>query len=60
MGIRDSEEGVKPPKRVCVLVNTSSWLAHHILSGERRTLVDVVVNETGSDESKRLFGRADT
>ena len=59
MGIRDSEEGVKPPKRVCVHVNASSLLAHHVLSGERRTLVDVV-NETDSDESKRLIGRADT
>jgi len=35
-------------------------LAHHIFTGERLTLVDVVVNETGSDESKRLIGRADT
>lgn len=65
------KNGVKPPKRLCLHqqnVNTSGLAARHILIGERRRLVDenvekpvdVVVNEAGIDQSKRLIGRVYT
>jgi hypothetical protein len=68
---KDSEEEVKPPKRLCIHqqnLNISGVSARHILIGERRRLVDenvekpvdVVVNETVIDQSKRLIGRVYT
>jgi len=36
-GIKDSEEGVKLPKRVCLhqqYVNTNAWSVHYMLTGE--------------------------
>jgi hypothetical protein len=69
--VKHSEEEVKPPKRLCLHqqnLNASGLSARHILLGEQRRLVDenlekpvdVVVNQTGIDQSKRLIGRVYT